>query len=282
MSKKEGKITKEKDAVRRFLVPYLNLEKRFPLLPGAQTVEGVASFIGLSVQELVEARAVYDQQAEIAAQEVLKDEDVLTSIEKLPFKKGQKIVALGDSLTDDLQGWFEILRHLVDIARPDLELEWLNYGVYEDTSFDTLRRLNRHILHEKPDWVFVSLGAFDAMRLHAAPYRTVVSLAEFWENINSIENAVSHITKNPVVWITPPPVITELMEKAAIFEGIVSEEDLAQYRDVLSGKGGIIVDPNGKRMGNPPEAWNYLPDGFHPSLPGSSITVKHIIANLVK
>jgi lysophospholipase L1-like esterase len=270
----------EKEALKRYLVAYLNLEKRYPLLPGAQNPDNVAAFIGLSPAELIESRTNYDDQAEIAAQELLKDEDVLSTIEKLPFKKGDMILAIGDSLTDDLQGWFEILRHVLEISRPDLDLEFVNMGVHEDTSFDALRRINRTVLDAEPEWVIVSLGSFDAMRLHAAPNRTLVSLAEFWENLNSIENAIQQTTKNPIIWITPPPVISELMEKVPLFDGILDESDLAQYREILAGRAGYIIDPRGRRMGKPAEAWNYLPDGFHPSVPGHIETVKALLTGL--
>lgn len=278
--KKQEKLEQEKEAIKQFLVPYLNLEKRYPLLPGVKNTEAVASFIGISNAELIETRVAYDQQAEMTAQEILKDEVVLQQIENLPFEKGDMITAIGDSLTDDLQSWFEIMRHVLEIARPDLELEFVNMGVHEDTTFDALRRLHRAVVDRKPDWVFVSLGTFDAMRLHAAADRTHVSLSEFWENLNSIEKAISETTQNPVVWITPPPVITELMIKVPLFEGTVEEKDLSQYREVVAGRTGYIVDPRGRRMGKPAEAWNYLPDGFHPSAPGHSATVKAVFKTL--
>lgn len=278
----ENKKDLEIEAIKQYLVSFLNLEKRFPLLPGAQTVSGVSAFIGLSGDELVDARTRLDDQAQIAAEEMLKDEALTGCVQKLPFKKGDVIVALGDSLTDDLQGWFEILRHVVDQVHPHLELEWVNMGVSEDTSYDTLRRLNRSVLDRSPDWVFVSLGTFDAMRLHAAPDRTLVSLTEFWENLITLETAIGQEVKNPIVWITPPPVLSELMVRMPLFESTLDEEDLRQYREVLAGRAGYIVDPKGLRMGTPPEEWNYLPDGLHPSIPGSIKTVTEVLKTLVK
>jgi lysophospholipase L1-like esterase len=276
----ENKKELEKEAIKQYLISFLNLEKRFPLLPGAQTISGVAGLIGLTEQELVDARTRLDDQAQLAAEEILKDSAMPNLVAKLPFKKKQVIVALGDSLTDDLQGWFEIFRHLVDQVCPDLELEWVNMAVSEDTSFDTLRRLNRSVIDREPDWVFISTGTFDAMRLHATPDRTFVSLTEFWENLITLENTIGQITKNPIVWITPPPVIPDLMIRMPLFEATLDEVDLKQYREVLAGRAGYIVDPKGFRMGNPPEEWNYLPDGFHPSIPGSIRTVIEVIKTL--
>lgn len=274
------KNEQEREALKRYLVNFLNLEKKYPLLPGAKHLENVASFIGLSVAELTDSRTHCDDQAEMAAQEILKDEDMLKAIEKIPFKKGQTVLAIGDSFTDDLSGWFEILRHVLEISRPDLELEFINMGVHEDTSADALRRVNRTVLDIKPDWVFVALGTYDAMRLHAAPDRTLVSLADFWENLNSIENAIIQTTQLPVIWITPAPVITELMERVPLFDGLVYESDLIQFREVVAGRTGYIVDPPGRRMGSPADAWNFLPDGFYHALAGHSSTVKRILTSL--
>jgi lysophospholipase L1-like esterase len=277
---KKSKQELEKEAIKDYLAGFLNLEKRFPLLPGARSTEHVANFIGLSKQELVDARITLDEQAEQAAQELLKDEQIQKYITRLPFKRGDKLVVIGDSISDDLQGWFEILRHLLETGRPDLELEFSNAAVEGDTSFDALRRLNRSVIHAAADWVFVALGSYDAMRLHPLPDRTHVSLTEFWENMNAIEAVISETTKNPPVWITPPPVMTELMQKIALFDGFVHNEDLMQYREVTSGRKGYVIDPKGVRMGQPPEAWNYLADGFNCSLAGHVSTTQTLLKTL--
>jgi len=274
------KNEQEREALKRYLVNYLNLEKRYPLLPGTKNPEAVASFIGLSLDELTDSRATCDDQAEMAAQEILKDDEMLRAIERVPFKKGQTVLAIGDTFTDDLAGWFEILRHVLEIARPDLELEFINMGVHEDTSTDALRRVNRTVLDINPDWVFVALGSYDAMRLHAAPDRTIVSLADFWENLNSIENAIIQSTQHPVIWVTPAPVITELMERVPLFDGLVYEDDLVQFREVVAGRTGYIVDPPGRRMGSPADAWNFLPDGFYHAITGHTNTVKRVLVSL--
>lgn len=278
----EKKSTKEleKQAIKDYLAGFLNLEKRFPLLPGARSTEHVAHFIGLSKQELIDARITLDEQAEQAGQELLKDENIQKYITRLPFKKGDKLVALGDSLTDDLQGWFEITRHVLEIGRPDLELEFSNAAVQHNTSFDALRRLNRSVIDAQADWVLVGLGSYDAMRLHPLPGRTHVSLTEFWENMNAIEEVIAATTKNPPVWITPPPVITEMMQQVALFDGVVYNEDLSQYREVTSGRKGFVIDPKGVRMGQPAEAWNYLADGFNCSLAGHVATATALLKTL--
>ncbi len=278
---KKSKIELEQQAIKQYLLPFLNLSKIYPLLPGAKDSKGEAGFIGIDENEMKKLRLAYVEEAQTAADELLKDDAILEQIDKLPFKNGDHIIAIGDSMTDDLRGWFEMLKYVVETARPELELTWSNEAVHEDTSVDALKRLNRSVMHNKPNWVFVMLGSYDAMRYHAAPDRTLVSLAEYWENMNSIENAVDQVTKNPIVWISPAPVITELMADNALFEGVIENLDLSQFRECYQGRKGIVIDPHGKRMGTPPEAWNYLPDGFYPSIAGHLATTKAVLLGLL-
>jgi hypothetical protein len=49
---------------------------------------------------------------------------------------------------------------------------------------------------------------------------------------------------------------------------------------VISGKAGYVIDPVGERMGRPGDAWNYLPDGLHPSPAGHVQTVRYFVKAL--
>jgi len=287
----------EKEVLEKYLLQFLNLEKRFPLLPGINNPEALAGLMGLETDELKKLRDRYKSNAKQAAIELLEDGEVADWIEDLPFEQGDTIVALGDSLTDDLQGWFSIFKHVLEIGRDDSDFNFVNSGISYDTSTDALKRLNRDVLDHDPDWVIVALGTFDAQRLHVAPDRTLVSLADYWENLNTIETVVGEVTNNPLIWITPPPVITEMLQQIRLFNFDLFEEDLSSYREILSGKKGYIVDPLGTRMNNEdgqhehthdqgdhdheeetgPAAWNYLSDGLHPSLSGHNNTVKELI-----
>jgi len=281
----------EQEVLEKYLLPFLNLEKRFPLLPGIQNEEAVAALLGIEGDKLLKLRDRFVTNARQAAVELLEDPEVAEWIEDLPFEEGDTVVALGDSITEDLQGWFTIFQHVLEVGLNQPDLTFINSGVSYDTSTDALKRLNRDVLDREPDWVIVALGTFDAQRLHVAPGRPLVSLADYWENMNTIESAVSEITDNPLIWMTPPPVITEMLQQVRLFNFDLLEEDLNSIREILSGKNGYIVDPLGKRLheeteGEPdreveenslPAAWNYLSDGLHPSLSGHVRTVKELI-----
>lgn len=283
----------EKEVLEKYLLQFLNLEKRFPLLPGIENEEAVAALMGLELEELQKLRDRFAANAKETAIELLEDPEIAEWIEELPFERADTIVALGDSITDDLQGWFNIFQHVLEIGLEDADLTFVNSGVSYNTSTDALKRLNRDVLDYDPDWVIIALGTFDAQRLHVAPNRPLVSLAAYWENINTIEEAVKEVTDNPLIWLTPPPVITGMQQQIRLFHFDLFEEDLANIREILTGKKGYIVDPMGTRMDDEeeqrseededdggPAAWNYLSDGLHPSLSGHTKTVKELIRYL--
>ncbi len=273
----------EKEVLEKYLLQFLNLEKRFPLLPGRDNTEALANLTGLDEDEFIKLRNRYDENAKQAAIELLEDEEVNNWLDELPFEGDETIVALGDSITDDRQGWFSIFSNVLDIATPKADFTYVNSGVSYNTTADALKRLNRDVLAHNPDWVIIALGTFDMQRLNVAPGRTLISLADYWENTKTIETAVKEEVKNPLVWITPPPVITEMLEDIRLFNFDLFEKDLKQIREILAGKQGYIVDPLGTRMGEErPEAWNYLSDGLHPSLSGHVNTVKELLRHLTQ
>lgn len=272
----------EKEVLEKYLLQFLNLEKRFPLLPGIENKDALAQLMGLEEDEFLKLRNRFQQNAKEAALELLNEDEVTDWLDDLPFEKDDTIVALGDSITDDLQSWFPIFQHVLEITVPEADFTFVNSGISYNTSTDALKRLNRDVLAHEPDWVIIALGTFDAQRLHVEPNRPLVSLADFWENLNTIEEAVKQTTDNPLVWITPPPVLTSMLQKIRLFDFEIYNEDVEQIREILNGKKGYIVDPMGTRMSNDGEveAWNYLSDGLHPSLTGHVNTVRELLRHL--
>lgn len=278
MSKKAS--DKEKEALEKYLLQFLNIEKQFPLLPGITNSEAVAGIMGLEVDELSKLRTHFTDNAKEAALELLKEDEVTDWIDQLPFNPDDTIVAFGDSSTDDLQGWFEIFKQILEISVEGANFQFVNAGITNNTTSEALRRMHRDVLSHEPDWVIVSFGTFDAIRPSFMPNRTLLPLSESWENLATIGDAIKTVTDNPPIWITPQPVIPGLLDEMELFDFDLKEQDLSQIRQILMGKVGYIVDPLGKRMGSPPEAWYYLSDGINPSLSGHVNTVRELIKTL--
>lgn len=277
---RQTKLELELAAIKNYLLPFLNLHKQYPFLPGAQNIKGQSAFIGIDELALADFRQSYKNVCKIAALDLLKEDEIIENVSRLPFNTTDTIMVVGDSHADDLQGWFEIFRHLLEIGVDEASFKILNNAVYGSTSVDVLRRIDRDLSLNKPEWVIIALGSHDAQMLHGTGDRTLVSLAEFYENISTIESMIQEVTPNPIIWVTPPPVVTELMEDMPMFSGVLYERKLAPYREVIAGKSGYIIDPLGNRMGRPAEAWNYLADGFHLSTSGHIETVKWLLRGL--
>lgn len=271
---------KEKEALEKYLIQFLNIEKQYPLLPGINNRDSLAGLLGLETREFLKLREMFSQNAKEAALELLKEDDITDWIDQLPFKNNDTIIALGDSATDDLQGWFNIFTDILNITIPEADFTFVNAGISNNTTSEALRRLHRDVLSYQPDWVIINLGLFDAVRPYFTPNRTLLPLSETWENLTTIEDAVKTVTENPPIWISPQPIIPGLLSEMELFDFDIDERDLSQIRQILLGKSGYIVDPLGKRMGTPPEAWYFLSDGINPSLSGHVNTVRELIKTL--
>ena len=271
---------KEKEALEKYLLQFLNIEKHFPLLPGISNNEAIAGLMGIDEKELNKLRNHFSESAKEAALELLKEDDITDWLDDLPFNSDDTIVAFGDSATDDLQGWFEIFKNILNIYVQGADFKFINAGITNNTTSEALRRMHRDVLSHEPDWVIVSLGTFDTIRPKFMPKRTLHPLSETWENLATIGDAIKTVTENPPIWISPQPVIPGLLDEMDLFDFDINEQDLSQIRQILLGKVGYIVDPLGKRMGNPPEAWYYLSDGINPSLSGHVNTVRELIKTL--
>ncbi|MGN8224970.1 SGNH/GDSL hydrolase family protein [Gracilimonas sp. BCB1] len=273
----------EKGILEQFMLPFYHIAKRIPLFPGKNDSKSEAGLFGITEEELKEYRENYDENARQAALEILKEDEIVDCLDKLPMDDEETIVAFGDSNTEDAQGWFTILKHVLEISVEKANFNFINAGVSYNTTAEALRRIDRDVVVHEPDWVIVALGTFDAQRLNIAPDRTLLPLSETWENIETIQSVLESRVENPLIWITPAPVIDEMLEENLLYDFTIKPEDLGPVQDVVSGKQGAIVDATAKRMGeDEPNAWNYLPDGLHHSLSGHMETTKAIIKKLAE
>ena len=262
-----------KAILEQFTIPFFHLEKRFPLLPGKADKKAESLLLGISEEELKSYRENITQNAKQAALELLKEDAIIDCLDSLPLDGSETIAVLGDSITEDGQGWFEILKQVLELSVEKADFTFINAAIGEETSSEALKRLDRDVLINEPDWVFVALGTYDAQRLNIVPDRTITPLSVTWENLESIQNIVGEYVSNPV--------ILELLAENPLYQYTIQEEDLQQVRQLVAGKDGVIIDSLGSRMGKEgPEAWNYVADGLHHSLTGHMNTVRLVLKKL--
>jgi lysophospholipase L1-like esterase len=203
-------------------------------------------------------------------------------VDRLPFQTGDTVVGVGDSLTDDLQSWLEIVRHLLELRRPQDGVRILNVGLSAHTTAMVLRRFVPMTLAQRPDWIVCFLGGGDATRVGPEPNKTQVSLEETAKNLEAMRHMASTLTDALWVWITPP---TLEEERAAAYPPFRMEQSHWRNEDVL-GIGDFIREQEEPVVdiqavfGTPADPELQGPDGVHPSLAGQKAIARAFVERL--
>lgn len=106
------------------------------------------------------------------------------------FEKGQKVVFIGDSITDcgrrDAEapygnGYMSLVRSLVTARYPELGLHWENRGIGGDTVRHLDARWQQDVIAEQPDWLSVKIGINDVWRAFGTNAHEAVPIEEYEE-----------------------------------------------------------------------------------------------------
>jgi lysophospholipase L1-like esterase len=188
--------------------------------------------------------------------------EVTLAAAALPPVPPVPILALGDSITDDLGSWAEILS-----ARG---AEIVNGGLSGDTSTGARARVGR-LLEARPELAIVLLGTNDARRQGRDGAPMLVSHAETRRNLRALDAALRRRCDR-VIWITPPPVA----------DPALGEPDLIWQRRDVAAKAGLVRALDRAAVDLWP-GWtgeHLLPDGLHPSPAGQRLIAKRVLVRL--
>ena len=202
---------------QQYMVRFLHYEKALALMPGLSE-ELLATLVGLSLDDYRAARAACAAEAREAAQELLADAAFAASADRLPFAPGAVVVGLGDSITDDLLSWFEILRQLCDLRRPDDKIQFINAGIYGETTTQLISRFFA-VADRQPDWIICFAGTNDARRHGHQPLKTLVSPAETEQNLAALRQFGATQTNAQWLWVTPATVVEEQIAASPFLSG---------------------------------------------------------------
>ncbi|HSN77276.1 MAG TPA: GDSL-type esterase/lipase family protein, partial [Anaerolineae bacterium] len=225
--------------------------------------------------------ATFAQRDSQAAAELLANPAFAVSIDRLPFKPGAMVVGIGDSITDDLQSWLEILRHLLLQRRPQDDIKILNAGISGNTTTHLIDRFI-NIVNLQPDWILCMAGTKDASAHGQSPAKTLVSLEETAKNLAALRHFAASQTTARWIWMTPTPVIETQVTSHWLFGSVqmrVSNTDLVAIADMMRQLPDPVVDLQ-RVFGHPTNPDWLLPDGVHPSLAGYKIIVKALVEQL--
>ncbi len=185
----------------QFIHP-VNILGMFPQVSG----ETIAAEMGIAADVYAEVVADFARAVEQAAAELLEDAAFRAQIAALPFTAGDTVVGLGDSITDDLQSWFELLRTAFNMARPNDNVRFVNAGISGDTTTALVSRFHAVTLLD-PAWIICMAGTNDTRTHGLAPTRSLVSHDETVANYQLLREYATAQTDARWVWLTPPPVI---------------------------------------------------------------------------
>ncbi|KQX49420.1 MULTISPECIES: SGNH/GDSL hydrolase family protein [unclassified Streptomyces] len=248
----------------------------------------LADLFGLELDTYRAVLRDMDDQARNTAAELLEDPAFAERVDALPFRPGQRIVALGESTTADRLSWCAILRHLL----PD-GVVFVDLAVSGLTTTQALAQLPPPP-HLRPDWVLCMLGANDTRRIGRgadAPGTRLVSGPETERNLLALRELAAPVpaaspspSPSPEtspetalhgadrwIWLTPSSVDQERADAYPHFRHAGtgwSAEDVDGVADFLLGRPELTVDTRPATVGL------HLDDGIHLTLEGQrAVTV---------
>ncbi len=239
-------------------------------------------FVGLGVEECREVKHRFDANARDAALELLEDAPFAGRVDRLPFREGDTVVGVGDSMTDDLQSWLEIVRHLLQERRPGDEIRVVNRGLSAHTTAMVLRRFAADVVSLEPDCILCLLGGNDATRVGPEPNKPQVGIEETAKNLEAMRRIVRTQTEAEWVWITPP---TYDEERASSFppfkmgQSVFTNRDIVAIGDFVREQEEPVVDLQAV-FGLPADPELQGPDGVHPSLAGQKAIARAFVERL--
>ncbi|MFD0619195.1 SGNH/GDSL hydrolase family protein [Paenibacillus sp. GCM10027629] len=241
----------------------------------------LAAIYGMDLASFQVVKDQLVQQARDAAEQLLELPDFADRIDRLPFKSGETVIGVGESTTDDLLSWFEILRHLLELQRPQDEIQLINEGISGNTSTQVLGRFSG-IVQKQPNWILCMIGGNDVLRVGPESTKTQVSLEETAKNLVEIRRIAAARTQSQWVWITPPTFDEERMDAFPYFKmGQLSwrNKDIRSVGDMIRSLPDVVVDTQ-VGFGQPAQAKFIGWDGLHPTIEGHQAIVRWLVEDL--
>ena len=136
------------------------------------------------------------------------------------LEDGQKIVFLGDSITQATDGYVGMVDHMMAELKPDLRFACINAGVGGNKVTDLIERVAADVVVHDPDWVTVSVGINDVWHgANGTPYEV------FEQKYDELVRALADQTAARLVLFTTT-VIGEDLESEA-------NRQLVRYNDFI-------------------------------------------------
>jgi lysophospholipase L1-like esterase len=194
------------------------------------------------------------------------------------LKSGQKIVMIGDSITDagrrDVEppygtGYMTLVRSLVTARHPELGLAWENRGIGGDTVRHLDARWAADVLDERPDVLTVMIGINDVWRAFGEKPHEAVPEDEYRETLTRLLRSARDAS-DPDLYIGSPYMIeadrSDPMRAAMDARGAIA-------REVAADLGAAFIDVQAAfdRVLARSESADWAHDRIHPNQPGHAV-----------
>lgn len=258
----------------RFIHPQKQAFVQRAGLDDASATTFAAQLAGVTSSQLTRYQSEFAAAVAVSAAEV---EAGFAS--HLPFRPGERILALGDSITDDSLSWASHLQCYLDAHRPHDDIQVVNAGITGNTTQEAIARIDR-LSAAQPTWVIQLLGTNDA-RCHGRARVRMQSIEETRRNLDLLARLVDEELGARYVSMTPPPVVAADADAWAPFqEELITwrEADIAEIADAVRMQGGVVADVH--RVLSDDLTDMLLPDGVHPTLAGQRRILETLLATL--
>ena len=196
----------------------------------------------------------------------------------LLFKQGDRILFIGDSITDagrcEIElgtGYVRIVASLLAARYPELRLQFINMGIGGNTICNLAARWETDVVEQRPDWTSVSIGINDVWR-QVAKREDGISLEEFQQTYRQLLERTGQATDSSLI----------LMETTVIGESgdDVGNQLLKPYnqaiRDLAKEFDALLVPMNTewhRTLAARPEC-TWTTDGVHPLPAGHGLMAR--------
>ncbi|TGV58009.1 SGNH/GDSL hydrolase family protein [bacterium M00.F.Ca.ET.141.01.1.1] len=254
-----------------WLLKVIQPERSLASLPGGANFgqDAHAALLGLPVEVYAAELGRMQKEASEAASALLAHHAVASMVDRLPLRRGAKVVVFGDSLTSEPQSWAVILREMLTMRRGAEEISLTISAVAGETTTHGLVRV-REITDARPDWILFLFGTNDARTQGPHPTKTLVHHEETARNIAELRQRVSRETKASCVWITTPAVNEAQVAThpgLARFGVRFRNQDLERVAKIIRDRDGPVIDAF-SILGSPPPSDFLISDGLHFTLAG--------------
>jgi acyl-CoA thioesterase-1 len=269
------------EAERRQFVRYTHT-RHWPMLQRFPVAEELHDDL-LGQMTAGPAQAARDIVAELAARtretaaEMVDAQPFREALRALPFQPGERIVAVGDSITADRLGWFELLS-ASSVLLGATAYELVNLGVSGNTTADVLERFDL-LEAARPTHVVLMLGTNDARSHGRTVAHRMATASETGRNLRALIDLMTDDLGAAVTVVTPPAVDQQRID--SFFAGSPvrwNAADIAEVAQVVRKVAPHALDLHAVTQADGADVLEA--DGVHPTAAGQRRILGHIVNHL--